>query len=435
MRFLLLSVFGSVVALVACSSGDGGVGAGGAGTTTAASTSVHSVTSVTTGTGGTPDIGQPSDVYPAPHPAPPQVVDAFGPVLATPVVHPIFFQSDDPAMRTQLGDFTSQIGATNFWKETTLEYGVGAATSATPIVLDEVLPATIDDSAIQSWLAGKLNANDPALPVPDAGTLFIIYYPKGVDITLSGGPSGVEKSCQQFGGYHSNLVLDAAHGNLPVAYAVVPRCAAFNGFNGIDAVTAAGSHELIEAVTDPLPMTQPAYGQVDDGHIFWALALGGGETGDMCAQNQGVLTTFPELPFVVQRSWSNASAKAGHDPCVPRMPGQTYFAAAPVLPDNIDLGGFTAKGVKIPVGQTKTIDVKLFSDGPTAPFTVDAFESMFQGGGQKLAMSFDVDHGQNGQTLHLTIEALAKGQFGVEVFYLSARIGGQRNTWIGLVGN
>jgi hypothetical protein len=430
-------VAGLAAALPACSSEvtPGATGGGGSSSATTGSSS-HSVTVASSGT-GTPDIGQPSDQYPAPHPAPPQVVSAAGPILDAPAVQPVLFASDDATMRASIADFSSKILPTSYFKATTSEYGVGTGTALAPAVVDDVVPGTIDDAAIQTWLAGKLNANDPAFAAPTPNSLYMIYYPANVTITLSDG-QGVQKSCQSFGGYHSNLSLDAAHGNMPIAYAVVPRCNNFAGFSGIDAVTSAASHELIEAATDPLPMSQPAFGQPDDAHLYWLFALGGGETGDMCAQNPGVFTTFSELPYVVQRSWSNASAKAGHDPCVPTIPGQVYFNAAPVLPDTINFGGgLSMKGVKIPVGESKTIDVKLFSDGPTnGPFSVEAFDSsMFTGGGQTLALTFDVDQGQNGQTLHLTIEALSATQYKAEVFYLVSSIGAQRNMWIGLVGN
>ncbi len=402
-------------------------GAGGSGTT-----SSHSVTVATTG--GAIDIGQVSDVYPAPHPAAPQVVNSFGPVLTAPEVYPVLFTSDDLGMRTKIKDFSNKVGPTTYWTQISQEYGVGALTSKPAIELDEVLTPIIDDTQIQSWLAAKLNADDVLFPTPNANTLIVVYYPAGVSITLPDGQGGVTKSCQQggFGGYHSNLTLDAAHGNMPVAYAVIPRC------GGIGPVTTAASHELIEAATDPLPLSNtPAYSQVDASHIYWEFALGGGEVGDMCAQNPNAQVTYPEIGFLTQRSWSNASAKASHDPCVPVQAGVPYFNAVPVLPDQLNLGGLSMKGVKIPVGGTKTVDIKLFSDAPTGgDFTVEAIDaSNFQGGGQTLDLSFDQDHGQNGQTLHLSINVLSATQYKAEIFMLISSMNGQKNTWVGIVGN
>lgn len=437
MRTLPLFVAASFVFAAGCSSTveaptgtTSATGTGGAGGGTTSSVS----TTAATGTGGAPDIGQPSDVYPAPHPAPPQVEFAGGAVMTTPAIYPILFKSDVAATKASITEFSSKVAAGNYWAQTTYEYGVGPATSYPPIELDETVAANITDAQIQAWLAAKLNADDVAFPTATGNTLFVIYYPAGITITLPDGNGGQAVSCQPggFGGYHSSLTLNAAHNNQPVPYAVVPRCGTMAD------VTTAASHELIEAATDPFPLTTPAYGQVDLNHIYWEFALGGGEVGDMCAQGKNADVNLPEIGFLTQRSWSNASILAGHDPCVPRPMGEVYFAAVPVLKDQLNLGqGLAFKGVKIPVGQSKTIDVKLFSDGPTnGPFTVDAFDSsMFQGGPQNLDLSFDVNQGQNGQTLHLTINVLSASQFNAEIFYVTASQNNVRHRWIGIVGN
>src|SRR5947209_6592361 len=83
---------------------------------------------------------------------------------------------------------------------------------------------------------------------------------------------------------------------------------------------------------------------------------GGRETGDLCAQNEGVHFKPDAYAYTVQRSWSNASAAAGKDPCVPGRPG-VYFNAAPVVTDMVTVqdktGSVRVKGVQIPSGQSK----------------------------------------------------------------------------------
>jgi len=97
----------------------------------------------------------------------------------------------------------------------------------------------------------------------------------------------------------------------------------------------------MEAVTDPFPDSEtvmPAFVTVDEPHFFWSSMLGGGEVGDMCAQNGGAFVKFPELPlYTVQRIWSNASTKAGADPCEPLLPTYTYINSIPILPDSLML--------------------------------------------------------------------------------------------------
>ena len=425
-----------VAALAACSStvvvpatDDPSGGAGGTTNATIASSS-------TVGVGGSgAGIGEPSDVYPAPHPDPPTVVDLGGPVMDAPVIIPVYFASDDANLLSGVTTFIDQIGPSSFWTATTAEYGVGAATSMPPIVLTESAPTTIDDTEISAWLAAKLNADDPAFPSANTNTLFAIYYPAGTTITLN--DSGGGSSCSSFGGYHSNTKLDSAHANARVPYAVLPRCGDWGSFTGADALTIPSSHEFVEAATDPLPLQFPAYGQPDDDHVYWAFLLGG-ETGDLCAQSPSSYSFFhPDLDYAAQRCWSNASALAGHDPCVPADPGKVYFAAAPVLEDAVSLGmGFQTKGVQIATGESQTIDVKLFSDGPTPPFKVVAHDLTPQlGAGGSLSLFLDEIEGQNGQTLHLNITVNSPSQYQVEFFALRAELNGEEHSWLGLVAN
>jgi hypothetical protein len=421
-------------------SGTGGEGAGGAATTTTTTASSSSSSSGTGGTGGTLDNGHPSDVYPAPHPAPPKVVSYGGPVLASPRLVPVFFSNDDANFTAQLLDFDTKIGATNYWMANAKEYGVGAATATDAVNLAETAPGTIDDSAIQTWLEGKLNGDDPAWPAPDANTVYVLHYPAGTTIT-SQGAMGTDQSCVSFGGYHSNVTLDGNHGGMNVAYAVIPRCSDFDGLTGVDAVTSAESHELLEAATDPYPMVDPAYASTDDAHIYWLFALGGGETGDMCAQDMASFTKFAELPYTVQRTWSNEAAQAGHDPCVPAIPGEVYFNSAPVLDDKVTLNiqGQTVsmKGVKIPVGSSKTIDLDLFSDGPTnGPWQVEVHDyAELLGQAPKMDFALDRDQGQNGEKLHLTITVNKASTYHSQIFFVFSKLGDKTTTWVGLVGN
>jgi hypothetical protein len=413
-------------------------GAGGMTTTSQASVSSSSSSSGVVDAG--PDTGAVSTTYPAPHAAPPQVAYSGGTVLAAPKFVPVFFGNENGTFQTELTDYLSKVGTTKYWAAATMEYGVGPASSATPVVLTEDAPPTTDDATIQMWLQTKLNGNDPLWPQPDANTIYVLHYPSGTSITLPDPMGGTSMSCVQFGGYHSETALDAAHMNQPVVYAVVPQCQLFGDLTGIDAVTGAESHELIEASTDPYPMTSPAYQQVDLPDIYWELILGGGEVGDMCAQFPTSFTKFSELNYTVQRTWSNKSAKAGHDPCVPELPGEVYFNSAPLLKDNISIGlqgqTIVMKGAKIPVGSSKTIELDLFSEADTGgPWTVNVIDgATLQGGGNTMTFSLDQTSGQNGQKLMLTINVLKATPYGADIFIVQSTLGTTTNWWLGLVG-
>ena len=373
---------------------------------------------------------------------PPQVVTGGGPVLKSPRIVPVFFASDDPTTTASLADFVKKVGQTSYWMAAGAEYGVGAATGLDPVNLTAAdNPAgTIADSAIQSFLAGKLNANDPAFAAPDANTVYILFYPAGVSITMNGGTTGTG-SCVTFGGYHSNIALNASHHNMSVAYAVVPRCATAGTLKGLDVVTAAASHELLEAATDPYPNANPAYAQVDAPHFYWSSVFGGSENGDMCATFLSSFTKFSELDYTVQRTWSNVAEKAGQDPCVPPIPGAVYFNAMPVLKDSIatNFGTQTVNlvGVHIPVGSSQSVELDLFSTGPTSgPWSLSATDqARVNGLPANLSFSFDRVSGVNGDKVHLTITVMTAGRGNRETFIVGSTLGTQKNEWIGLVGN
>jgi hypothetical protein len=396
------------------------------------------------------DASDANHTYPSRLPIdPPQVTNQGGPVMAAPKIIPIFFANDDATTTAAVADFVKKVGKTQYWIANTAEYGVGAATGADPVQLTSAdnPGTTIDDTQIQTWLAGKLNANDAVFGTPDANTLYALFYPPNVTITLGGGAGGDAgggggaASCSSFGGYHSNIQLDAAHGTMNVAYAVMPRCASFGPLMGLDVVTGTASHEFVEAVTDPFPQTMPAYAQVDVAHIYWQSVLGGSETGDMCAQFSSSFTKFPEMPaYTVQRCWSNKGAVAGHDPCAPALAGEVYFNTAPVL-DMVQTSIFgqlvNIKGVKIPVSQSKTVALDLFSDGPTSgPWTVSALDgATLRGQAAQLKFSFDKTTGVDGDTIQMTIQVLSAGRRNREAFIVESSLNGAKHIWIGEVVN
>lgn len=401
--------FASVIAcgVLACDDGASTTGAGG---------------------GGTGGIGEPSDVYPAPHAAPPQVVHAGGAVLAAPTVVPIVFDGEDAARVAIIEDLLAKVAPSDYWKATTAEYGVGALGVHATIAIPEAVPPKISPAEIQAWLKARLEADDPALPAPFEGAIYTLFYPPGVGVEDA---SGV--ACVGYAGYHASFALDAAHGEADIAYAVVPACEEFYGESALETLTSTTTHELIEAATDPYG-SAPGWQTVDAAHAYWAFVFGGGETSDLCNLPLDANVRLAGTTYPVQRSWSNAAALAGRDPCVPPLPGRVYFNAAPELGDDLLLpNGVTAKGVKIAKGASRTIAVRLFSEAATAPIKVypeDYAELL--GGEKQLELSLDEDQGLNGQTLHLTITVV--GDKETQLFRLSSTDGAQWGGWIGAVG-
>jgi hypothetical protein len=136
---------------------------------------------------------------------------------------------------------------------------------------------SVDDSAIQSLIQQQIAAKK--FPATTANTLYFLFLPPGVTVTQGG-----SASCKIFCGYHDAI------SNTGIFYAVMPYpgCAGcLGGLPDLNALTSTTSHELCEAVTDPIP----GQGWYDDNN---------GEIGDICAWQTRNLGNW-----TIQLEWSN----------------------------------------------------------------------------------------------------------------------------------
>jgi hypothetical protein len=362
----------------------------------------------------------------------PQAVTRKGPVMTAPKLQTITFKGD--ALQPDIEKFGTELSAAKaYWAGATAEYGVGPLTALPAINVDEAAPTTISDAALQTWLTAKIQGDGGAFPQPDGNTIYLIYFPETSVVTSVGG-----SLCTEFQGYHDDYLLS---GSTYVTYGVVGRCPPMGAIPEIDEVSAAADHEIIEAATDPLPADNPAYIDVDQVGKAWAFVGGGAEIGDLCAGFPDAFYRTSGVTNLVQRVWSNKAAAAGHAPCEPEG-AVPYFNSAPVTADTITVdgasGSFTTKGIKIPVGQSKTIDLQLYSDAPTSgPWKVSVIDLASAFYMQPTALSFSMDKksGQNGDTIKLTITAVAKSSMGASAFFVQNDLGTQQTFWIGLVEN
>jgi hypothetical protein len=389
------------------------------------------------------DAAQEADVaipYPAPHPAMPQEINLGGPVMTSPKFVIVTFAGD--TLATSIDDFADKVAASaTYWSGTTAEYGVGPIASVLHVSLNETPAQSLLDSDVQAWLTAKLSGPDAGTleggapwPQPDGETVYMIYYPATVTVTTTGGAS-----CDAFYGYHSDYALS---GSTFVSYSVVARCPPFPSTSAIDSIASIASHEMIEAATDPLPETSPAWATPDADHAGWAIPAGG-ELGDMCAGFGNVFYYPADVPYLVQRTWSNKAAAAGHDPCEPDG-ASPYFNAAAVLNDTVTVddptnGTYTTKGVKIPVGGTGTVMLDLYSDGPAPAWNVQGYDlSSLFGGTPELEVTIagqSMATGVNGDHLELTVKVLQAGMDGVEILWIQSANGNTMPVWLGVVGN
>jgi hypothetical protein len=138
---------------------------------------------------------------------------------------------------------------------------------------------SVTDSAIQHMLQQEISING-SFPKPSANVLYFVYLPPNVKVIQGGGAS-----CQVFCGYHNDI-----NGQIFYAAMPYPGCSGCTGgLAPLDALTSTSSHELCEAITDPIP----GRGWYDDAN---------GEIGDICAWKTKAVGAF-----TVQLEWSNTA--------------------------------------------------------------------------------------------------------------------------------
>jgi len=169
-----------------------------------------------------------------------------GPFMPSPVVHPVLwgaavntaFSNPVTALMTSLftdPQFSSYLQ--------TLEQYTGTSTSgsvAAPITMPPLNRSTaVSDVDIQNEIALQIRVGVLPAPTGNDRDYYMVYLPPdpGFKATLSGFGS----SCTEFCAYHGSFRFNG----LEATFGVLPDC-------GPGACAVAGSHELIEAITDPM---------------------------------------------------------------------------------------------------------------------------------------------------------------------------------------
>jgi hypothetical protein len=395
----------------------------------------------------------------APRPPAPQLVSMGGPVMKRPVIVAVTWDVDPDRVATE--KFAADFGKTAYWKTLAAPYGVGELTSGPPVHISAPPPATITDDEIALFVAAQIDRADAAWPSSTTEEfLYTLFYPASTRITAA---ADFSVACESFYGWHSEATLKSGR---IVPFAVMPKCTVDDviPFHGMDVIAATAAHEWFEATTDPFPLSNPAYAAMDRDHVAWGDNYGA-EIGDLCQSGPESTMRVPGLDLAVQRVWSNEAAMAGHDPCQPSYPGDgPYFAAVPVIPETASAkdggtdeagsrqgeagaessdGGTetdgapnTTPGLHLTLGESKSVDVVLYSDAPTEPWTVSAVDGTeLNAGTPKLAFTFDRASGRNGDVLHMTVTRNA-GDAGSSTLYLVNSVLGKAKTqWVGYVVN
>jgi hypothetical protein len=221
----------------------------------------------------------------------PKLTYRNGPLIAAVEIFTIFWgsawqQEPSAGILTQMNEFFDFVLTSSLMDQLS-EYSVAGQTighgkrTGTITLTSPVPSASVSDAAIQQLLQQELSSI-AAFPKPSPNTLYFVFAPPGTTV-VQGGSS----SCRQFCGYHEAIGSEIFYAVMPF-----PDCAGcLGGVAQIDALTATSSHELCEAITDPIP----GQGWYDDAN---------GEIGDICAWKSKKLGKF-----AVQLEWSNRSNK------------------------------------------------------------------------------------------------------------------------------
>lgn len=152
---------------------------------------------------------------------------------------------------------------------------VGSVTLTSPDV-----SRTVDDLAIQKMIQQQISAGK--FPPSNPNLIYFVFLPSGVTVTQGG-----SASCKVFCGYHDAIANDVFYAVMPF-----PDCSGCSSnVSTFEALTVTASHELCEAITDPVP----GEGWYDNQN---------GEIGDICAWQ-----TKKIGQYIVQKEWSNKSGK------------------------------------------------------------------------------------------------------------------------------
>jgi hypothetical protein len=379
-----------------------------------------------------PQVFAPSfvKVDPGGVPSPPFVVSSGGPVIARPIFVPITFDGDP--LRDELEDAVSSIGCTSYWHSIVRDYGVGDAVMATSAHVASAPPAVMTSAQVGLFLRNAIATNEAPAPIENR-SLYDLSFPKTTDLSL-----GSLHSCVGFLAYHYETTT--ANGT-KIPFVVLPECDSVGAqtawgwpdLTSADVITVTLSHELVEAVTDPLPLSAPAYNTPERDGIAW-VDNSGGEIGDMCETSAATIVTSSDFLFMVQRAWSNRAAFTGVDPCQPSS--DPFLAAVPALPDAVASFTGTTPGIALAIGEQKTIAIRLAAPrGWADAIDVEVRDGAYPGP-PNLTFDLPVATGHADDMLELTVRRLGNAMgLPFEPFVLRATSRGVTRSWWAVVGD
>jgi hypothetical protein len=303
-----------------------------------------------------------------------------GAVLKTPRLVTITYA--DYEFRGQAEAFGDFIVGSDWLRNAGAEYGISPGTHL-PVRLADPSPGELSDRSAIALLNQRITSGE--LPAPDGQTLYMLYVSAS---TIFSDVPGAD-ACDDEGAHHS-AAAGPAQG---YPYAIILDCGAT-----FDDVSYSASHELIEAATDPFldsylqslgPLLPP------DNDL---------EIADLC-ENEAPVS---EGGFKVTRTYSNAAASRGSEPCLPKPAGDVYY--------NVSVAPSTVQHAS--PGETVSFELTGWSEAEIAPWVLIPVPGRLSQ--MNLGVSIDVNRIGNGDhaTLKLTVPVEARsGQAGYVNLY------------------
>lgn len=220
---------------------------------------------------------------------PPGLSYRGGPLIPNVSIHVLYWgnywSTASSPSTTDIDNFFSYI-VTSPYITQLAEYSVpahpiGLGNFSMSSILNVTLGSVITDAQIRSVLQVQVGTlEDTMHPPPIVNKLYFCFFPPNVQVNMGG-----NMSCTSFCGYHDDI-------SGAIYYAVVPypNCIGCgSGSTVFECMTMAASHELAEAITDPVP----GAGWYDDQN---------GEIGDFCNAQPKILGAY-----TVQKIWSRGN--------------------------------------------------------------------------------------------------------------------------------
>jgi hypothetical protein len=247
--------------------------------------------------------------------------------------------------------------------------------------------STIDDTQIQAELLSQISGGHLPAPIFDAAgnvnTLYMIFFPPGKTITLSGSSSCVAGG---FCAYHGTTSTTLNSKN--ILYGVMPDmqagsgcssgCGASSVFGNYTSVT---SHELSESITD----ADVGIATTFAAPLAW-YDMTNGEIGDICNGQQGSYVANGTT-YTIQLEFSNAANNCVLPPAGSQTPnfslsaspaslavtqGSSGNSTITVTPSGGFTGSVSLSASGLPAGVTATFGTNPTTSTSTVTFTASA---------------------------------------------------------------